>query len=354
VKSASARENSTVADKPVYGGQAVIEGVMMRGPRYFAVACRKPDGEILVQQEEVPAFFTPYQWARWPFLRGVFALADALVLGMKSLMFSANLAMEEEKKRQPPSSPVTQALIGPLLPLLGAAGTPGGTVSSIAITGSAVMGMVIGIGLFMLFPSLVAGWFTPIVGETIWRSVIEGVVRVLLVVGYIALIGRMKEVQRLFGYHGAEHKAINAMETEGVLDVDAAMRASRIHPRCGTNFVLTVLLVKALIFTILPWQNTWYLRLGLRLVMLPIVASLSYEVIRLAGKYRDVAPLQWLVLPGLLTQRLTTREPNREMAEVAVASLKGVIDREAEADAAKAPAQETEEAEAAEAVPGIA
>lgn len=319
-----------MADQVTYGGQAIIEGVMMRGPRYFAVACRKADGTILVQQEEVPAFFTKHQWARWPFLRGIFALADSLVLGMKSLMFSANLALEEEKKRKsPPTSPLTQALLGPLLPLLATNGNPsGGPIASIAVTGSAVTGMVIGISLFMLFPSVVAGWMTPWVGETIWRKLIEGAVRVALVLGYIAVIGRMKEVQRLFQYHGAEHKAINALETEGVLDVDAALRASRIHPRCGTNFVLTVLLVKALIFTILPWQNDLLPRLGLRLLMLPIVASVSYEVIRLAGTYRHIKPLQWLVAPGLATQYLTTREPGREMVEVAVASLEGVMERE--------------------------
>ncbi|HEU4754635.1 MAG TPA: DUF1385 domain-containing protein, partial [Armatimonadota bacterium] len=219
-----------------------------------------------------------------------------------------------------------------------------GPIAGIAVTGSAFVGMAVGIALFMLFPSLVAGWFTPLVGQTAWRAVIEGVVRVALVLGYIALIGRMKEVQRLFGYHGAEHKAINAHETEGVLDVDAAVRASRIHPRCGTNFVLTVLLVKALIFTVLPWQEVWYLRLGLRLVMLPVVASLAYEVIRLAGKYRGFAPLQWLVYPGLLTQYLTTREPKREMVEVAVASLRAVMEREGV----------LETRPAAEAVPSIA
>ena len=323
-----------MANKVTYGGQAVIEGVMMRGPRYFAVACRKLDGTILVQREEVPAFFTRYAWARWPFLRGVFALADSLVLGMKALLFSANLAMEEEKKRDelPPPDPLTQALLAPLALFMGGTLSPGGSssgpVSSIAVTGSAIAGMLIGIGGFMLFPSLVAGWFTPLVGETIWRSVIEGVVRVCLVLGYIALIGRMKHVQRLFQYHGAEHQAINALESEGVADVDAAMRASRIHPRCGTNFVLTVLLVKALVFTVIPWQNALLPRLALRLALLPVVASVSYEVIRLAGRYRHVAALQWLVMPGLLTQYLTTRVPEREMVEVAVASLQGVIERE--------------------------
>lgn len=318
-----------MADQITYGGQAVIEGVMMRGPRHFAVACRKADGSILVQREEVPAFFTRYRWARWPFLRGVFALADSLVLGMKSLLFSANLAMEEQQKAEagkngaPPPDPLTQALLAPLHLMLAA--ESGGPIASIAVTGSAVMGLLIGIGLFMLLPSFVAGFFTPIVGETVWRSVIEGVIRVGLVLGYIALIGRMGEVQKLFKYHGAEHKAINAYEAAGKVDVAGAVAASRIHPRCGTNFVLTVLLVKALIFTILPWQDNLWLRLGSRLALLPVVGSVSYEVIRLAGKYRRFAPLQWLVAPGLATQYLTTREPDVDQVEVAVASLEGVM-----------------------------
>src|SRR5687768_14039993 len=150
---------------------------MMRGPRYFAVACRRADGSILVEQEAVPAFFTRYKWARRPFMRGVFALADSLVLGMKSLLFSANLAMEEEKKKAmtPPPDPLTQALLAPLQFMLGTAGTPqGGPIASIAVTGSAITGLLIGISVFMLLPSLIAGWATPWLGETIWRSVLEG------------------------------------------------------------------------------------------------------------------------------------------------------------------------------------
>jgi uncharacterized protein YqhQ len=295
-----------------------------------------------VRQEEVPAFFTRYAWARWPFLRGVFALADSLVLGMKALLFSANLAMEDEQKNAdlPPPGPLTQALLAPLHLILGATGGGGapssGPINSIAVTGSAIFGLVFGIGLFMLFPSLVAG-LLPLPGDTIWRSVAEGVVRVCLVLGYIALIGRMKHVQRLFQYHGAEHQAINAFETNGFVDVDAAMRASRLHPRCGTNFVLTVLLVKALIFTVIPWQDALLPRLGLRLALLPVVASIAYEVIRLAGQYRNFAPLQWLVMPGLLTQYLTTREPKREMVEVAVASLHGVMEQEGTLQSAPTP-----------------
>jgi len=333
-----------------YGGQAVIEGVMMRGPRFFAVACRKANGEIVVRKEAVPAFFTRYRWARWPFLRGVFALADSVGLGMKALLYSANLAMADQLAAEarekgeeaqeppdapeppdPPPGPLTQALMGPLLPLLGA---PSGTIGSIAVTGSAISGLVIGLGLFMLLPSLLAGWMVPDGAHHLAKPVTEGVVRVLLVLGYIAAVGRMKEVRRVFQYHGAEHKAINALEMEGHADVETAARASRIHPRCGTNFVLTVLLVKALLFAFIPWQNDVVLRLLSRLALLPVVGSVAYEVIRLAGRYRGFAPLQWLVAPGLATQLLTTREPDRGMLEVAVASLEAVRVSETEPAAA--------------------
>jgi uncharacterized protein YqhQ len=308
---------------------------MMRGPAHFAVACRRASGKIEVRTEPVPAFFTRYRWARWPLLRGVFALADAVVLGMKSLLYSANLALEDQQNQAAPpaAGAAAQVLLGPLLPLL-ATGS-GGTIAGIAVTGSAIGGMGVGIALFMLLPSVVAGWFTPLVGETIWRQAIEGVVRVALVLGYIAAVGRMKEIQRVFQYHGAEHQAINAFEASGRLDVDEAVQASRIHPRCGTNFVLTVILLKALVFAMLPFHEALLPRLGLRLLMLPAIAAVSYELIRLAGLYPRMLPLRWLVSPGLWTQRLTTRVPDRGMVEVAVASLRAVQEAE---EAAPAPA----------------
>lgn len=339
-----------MAEPVTYGGQAVIEGVMMRGPRYFAVACRRANGEITLQQEAVPAFFTRYKWAKWPFMRGVFALADAMVLGMKTLIFSANLAMEDEAAASaskgegdgkeavaeatavqpvaPEVGPLTQALCGPLYLMLGVAAPSKGGISGIAVTGSAFVGMAFGIGLFMLFPSYVAGLVKPWLGGDPWPALVEGLIRVALVIGYIAGIGRMAHVKRLFQYHGAEHKAINAWELEGKLDLDAVMRASRLHPRCGTNFVLTVLLVKMIVFTMIPFGDNLVMRLGLRLAMLPVVGSVAYELIRLAGKYRNVAPLQWIMLPGRFTQLLTTREPEPEMGEVAIVSLKGVMEKE--------------------------
>jgi uncharacterized protein YqhQ len=324
-------------DKITYGGQAVIEGVMMRSPRFFSVACRRRDGEIFVRTEPVPAFFTRYQWARWPFMRGVFALADAMVLGMKALLWSANIAAEDDRVQglgvrgqgsegSPDGSVLTPdpSLLTPELLTPNPSRTD--TVSGLVVSGSVFLGLGIGIVLFVLTPSLLIGW-VPRVGNALARNLLEGTLRVGMFLGYIALISRMAHVKRLFGYHGAEHKAINGLELTGLADVEAARLQSTIHPRCGTNFVLTVLMVKVLLASFFGWP-VWWLRLLIRLAMLPATAALAFEVIRLAGKYRDVQWLQWIVAPGLWTQRLTTREPDTSMLEVAVQSLQSVMERE--------------------------
>jgi uncharacterized protein YqhQ len=305
-----------LSDNITYGGQAVIEGVMMRSPRFFSVACRRQNGEIVVRTEPVPAFFTRYAWARWPFMRGVFALADAMVLGMKSLFWSANIAALDDREAGRASDTAV---------------TSGGrtdTVTGLAISGSVVLGMALSIVIFVLTPSVVVG-LLPGIGGPLWRNLLEGALRVALFLGYIQLISRMPHVKRLFGYHGAEHKAINGLEAENVAEVAVAARQSTIHPRCGTNFVLTVLLVKVLLASFFGWPE-WWLRLLIRLGTLPLTAAVAFEVIRLAGKYRHVPWLQLIVAPGLMTQRLTTREPDREMLEVAVRSLQSVMEREQE------------------------
>jgi len=321
--------------RPFYGGQAVIEGVMMRGSAHFAVACRRANGGIQVKEEPVPVFFTRFRWAKWPFLRGVFALADALALGMKALSFSSNLALEDERQRaaKTPTGPLTQALLAPLLLIFAAveeAPAPAKgrlTIANISIGASAVFGLAAGLGLFLFVPNLIAfsPWVTAVLPGDLGRNLLEGFLRIGIVLGYIAAIGRMSAIQRVFQYHGAEHKAINALEKTGGLDIDAAAGASRIHPRCGTNFVLTVLMIKIIAFALLPVGHSVWLRLAYRLLLLPVVAAVAYEIIRLAGTYRRFKPLQWLVLPGLLTQKLTTREPDRSMLEVSLASLRAVL-----------------------------
>jgi uncharacterized protein YqhQ len=327
-------------DKIKYGGQAVIEGVMMRSPRFFSVACRRADGEIVVLTEPVPAFFTWYRWASWPLMRGVFALADAMVLGMKSLLWSANIAAQDDVSRGSGNSPqgssnghdptdrTDPSDLSDLRPMT-ADSSRTDTVSGLVVSGSVFVGMGIGIALFVLTPSLLVGWL-PKAGNPLVRNLLEGALRVGLFLGYIQLISRMAHVKRLFGYHGAEHKAINGLEATGLADAEVAARQSTIHPRCGTNFVLTVLMVKVLLASFFGWP-VWWLRLLVRLAMLPVTAALAFEVIRLAGTYRDVKWLQWIVAPGLLTQRLTTREPDPSMIEVAVTSLRSVMERESAA-----------------------
>jgi uncharacterized protein YqhQ len=319
-------------DKITYGGQAVIEGVMMRSPRFFSVACRRKNGEIVVRTEPVPLFFTRYPWARWPLMRGVFALADAMVLGMKSLLWSANIAAQDDLIGRDGTTGNGNGANGngaSVNGLKGGATESSGrtdTVSGLVVSGSVFVGMGIGIALFVLTPSVLVGWL-PKIGNPLVRNLIEGALRVAMFLGYIQLIARMDHVKRLFGYHGAEHKAINGLEATGLADSDIAARQSTIHPRCGTNFVLTVLMVKVLLASFFGWP-VWWLRLLIRLAMLPVTAALAFEVIRLAGKYRDVPWLQWIVAPGLWTQRLTTREPDPSMIEVAVRSLQSVMDRE--------------------------
>jgi uncharacterized protein YqhQ len=330
-----------------YGGQAVIEGVMMRGPHHFAVACRRQNGEIVVREETVPAFFTRYAWAKWPFIRGTFALADSLILGLKALIFSANLATEEDARVRAEAASNGHAPPGAESPDKRASLSTSGPIAGIYVSGSAFVGLALGIGLFVLLPSIVAGWLRPVVPEgslNIW----EGVLRIGLFLGYIGLISRMEHVKRLFGYHGAEHKAINAFEETGRADVEASLRQSTIHPRCGTNFVLIVLMLKIVVAMFFGWPAFWA-RLAIRLGSLPVVAGLAYETIRLAGKYRRVKVLQWIVAPGLWTQRLTTREPSPDMVEVAVAALASVIRREQAAEV-ETPTTEGVEALVAETV----
>lgn len=305
-----------MSERPVYGGQAVIEGVMMRGPRYFAVACRRASGGIVVKAEPVPAIFTRYPWARWPLLRGVFALADTLALGMKALFYSAELAAQDEAAGRGASPNGKQPSEEPR------------AVSSFAIGGSGAVGLGLGIFLFVFLPHLIARLIERGGASDLVLNLIEGGLRAAIVIGYIALIGRMKHVQRLFQYHGAEHQAINAWERERALSVAAAARQSLIHPRCGTNFLLLVVLLKLLLYPLFGWPGPVLVALGLRLALLPVVAALAFEVIRVAGKYRDFRPLQLLVAPGLLTQRLTTRKPDEGMLAVSLAALARVIELE--------------------------
>ena len=302
-------------EKAPYGGQAVIEGVMMRSPRFYAIACRRQNNEIVIQQDSVESILKRFQCLNQPFLRGTLALIDALVMGMKALMFSADIAMSdlEPDKSQKKAAPEGKK-----------------SVNDIAISATMVLGVALGIGIFMIGPHLLADLLKKWIHHPIGLNLAEGGVRITMFVAYVALISLMKDIQRVFQYHGAEHKVINTLEADQELVPENFAKHTTIHPRCGTNFILIVLLTSIVIYSFLGWTNVWYMRIAYRLMLLPLIAGIAYEIIRFAGRYRSSRLLAVLLAPGLLLQRLTTRKPTDDQVEVALRALQAVMEKETE------------------------
>ncbi|HEX6035765.1 MAG TPA: DUF1385 domain-containing protein [Anaerolineales bacterium] len=283
-----------------YGGQAVIEGVMMRGQKAFAIAMRAPDGNIVVHKENLASVYRS-KITKVPFLRGIILLWDALGLGIRALTLSANTQTGEDEKIEGPTLYITLAI-----------------------------SLSIGIGLFFLLPAGIGGLGERYLGWNPWiANLTEGVVRLILLIGYIWAIGFMPDVKRLFGYHGAEHKTINAYEAGAELTPESVAKFSLEHPRCGTAFILTLVLISILVFTALgPLSMFW--RLASRVLLIPILAGISVEYIRWTANHLDSPLVRLLVKPNLALQALTTREPDRGMLEVAIESFKTM--RKAEQD----------------------
>jgi uncharacterized protein YqhQ len=283
-----------------YGGQAVIEGVMMRGQKTLAIAMRAPDGNIVVHKENLASVYRS-QITKIPFLRGIILLWDALGLGMRALTLSANTQTGEDEKLEGPALYLTLAV-----------------------------SLAIGIGLFFLLPAGVGGLAEKYLSWGSWlANLLEGVVRLLLLVGYIWAIGFMPDVKRLFGYHGAEHKTINAYEAGAELTPESVARFSLEHPRCGTAFILTLVLVSILVFTALgPLSLFW--RLASRVLLIPVLAGISVEYIRWTANHLDSPIVRFLIKPNLALQALTTREPDASMLEVAIQSFKTMRQAEQE------------------------
>ncbi len=277
-----------------YGGQAVLEGVMMRGRRQATVVVRRPDGSFARLDLPIPERHA--RWQRWPLLRGFAALAEALTIGRKALDFSATVVAAEEEDRL---LPWMQTLI-------------------FAVT------MVIAIGVFVVLPSLVANAIGQLGAPVLLREVIEALINLALVVAYIAAIGRIPDIGRVFGYHGAEHKVINAYEAGLPLTVESVRQCSRIHPRCGTSFLLAVALIGFLIFLSVAVLPVWQ-RIVARIVLIPLVAAVAFEVQQLAANYYHLPWVRWLLAPTLVAQYLTTREPNDDMIATAIAALEPVL-----------------------------
>ncbi len=274
-----------------YGGQAVIEGVMMRGQKAFAIAMRAPDGKIVLHEEKLSQIYRS-PLTKTPFLRGMILLWDALGLGMRALTIAANTQTGEEEKLEGPALYVTLAVA-----------------------------LALGIGLFFLLPAGLGSLVDRQFHWSVWSSnLLEGVIRLLLLVGYIWAIGFMPDVKRLFGYHGAEHKTINAYEAGAELTPEAVAKFSLAHPRCGTAFLLTLVLVSILVFTALgPLSLFW--RFASRILLIPVLAGISIEYIRWTANHLNNRFVRWLIKPNLALQSLTTREPDTGMLEVAIASF---------------------------------
>jgi uncharacterized protein YqhQ len=286
-----------------YGGQAVIEGVMMRGQKAYAIAMRAPDGKIIIQNEELASIYAS-NLAKIPFLRGVILLWDALGLGMRALTISANAQTGEDEK-----------LEGPALYL---------TLAS---------SLVLGIGLFFLLPAAIGGWAERATASTssgLWfGNLLEGILRLFLLIGYIWAIGFMPDVKRLFGYHGAEHKTINAFEAGAELTPESVAKFPLQHARCGTAFLLTLVLLSILVFTALGPLSLWW-RLASRVLLIPVLAGIAVEYIRWTANHLKNPIVQWLIKPNLALQGLTTREPDRAMLEVAIESFNAMRKAEQE------------------------
>jgi uncharacterized protein YqhQ len=296
-------------DKIHVGGQAVIEGVMMRAPRSVAIAVRRPDGEIVVKRELVVPLSERFPIVKLPIMRGAVALFTSLIIGIKALNFSANEAMTEEEKDK---EGVKEG---------------GGELSSWALAGTMTVAFGFGICLFFLFPLYLTKLMIPVIGDNnIVFNLVDGVVRVIVFLLYIWAISRMKDIQRVFQYHGAEHKSIFAFEAGEELIVENVRRFSRLHPRCGTSFLLIVMLVSIAVFSLIPKLWPFYLKAGSRIILLPMIAGISYEFLKWSASNENHPLVKMIIAPGLGLQRLTTREPDDSQMEVAIRSLKEALE----------------------------
>jgi uncharacterized protein YqhQ len=313
--------NSTNKTEFNYGGQAVIEGVMMRGSKALAVAVRDPKGEIVIHTEPLDPRIYGGGLAKVPFLRGLTLLWDALGLGIKSLMFSAEVAIEEEKEGEKPEGEEH----------------PGRVFEGPMQWGTVILSLSLSIGLFFVLPAFLAGQAEILFGieSHLFSNAIEGFIRLLLLVGYVWLIGRLPDIRRLYGYHGAEHKTINAYEAGAELTPASVARFPLEHPRCGTAFLLTVVVISILIFTLLPPLSI-PLRILSRVLLLPVVAGIAYEFIRFTARHQENGLIRLIIKPNLALQRLTTREPDEGMLAVAIAAFEQVMAFEKAAEAVPA------------------
>ena len=290
------------------GGQAVLEGVMMKNQDTYAVAVRKPDGKIEVKTEEYKP--RTAKWTKLPFIRGVFGFWDSLVLGMKCMTYSASF-YEEEEEEDTALDKLGDKLFGE-------------KAENVLMGITVVLSLVIAVALFMLLPYFLAGFLTKVVANETLLALFEGLIRLIIFLLYVSLISLMKDIRRVYQYHGAEHKCINCIEKGRILNVENVKKSSRQHKRCGTSFLLFVMLVSIILFFFIRVEQP-VLRVALRILLIPVIAGISFEIIRLAGRSNNII-VRIISAPGLWLQKLTTKEPDEDMIEVAIASVEAVFD----------------------------
>lgn len=284
------------------GGQAVIEGVMMRGLTGYSVAVRQPDGGVAIRKDRLVSVTTKYPFLKTPVLRGSVVLIQSLILGIRALNYSASVASEGEE------------------------GEP--EMSNWAIAGSMLMALVLGVGLFILAPlgltNLIRHYLLPDMGNFAYNA-IDGVIRAIFFFVYVASISLMDDIKRVFQYHGAEHKTVFTFEANEELTVENARGKSTLHPRCGTSFLMFVMAISILVFSLVPSTAHFTIKFGARIVLMPLIAGLAYEVIRFSARHLTNPVCKVLVRPGMWLQRITTREPDDKQLEIAIIALKEAL-----------------------------
>jgi uncharacterized protein YqhQ len=307
--------------KTSIGGQALLEGLLMMGPKDIAIAVRKPDGEIVVDKKPAPAKSAA---SKIPVVRGAVNMFNQMVIGVKALMYSAEFVELEEGQENQKQSKL-DAFIEKLF---------ADKFKDAVVYFSVIVSLAFSIGLFILLPNVIAGFFhfnKEARTGVLAYNLVEGAIRILLFFGYIYLSSLMKDIKRVWQYHGAEHKTIHCYEHGEELTVENIRKYTTKHPRCGTSFMFLVMVLAILVFSVLPWMSP-IINVLLRLVLIPLVAGLSYELLKFSGKHVDWPIMKVLIAPGMLFQLLTTKEPDDSMIEVAIAAMNGVLVEDQKAD----------------------
>ncbi len=306
------------------GGQAVMEGVMMKNQEKYAVAVRKPDQEIVVETSTYEGLIKNKKIRNMPILRGVFSFIESLVLGMKTLTFSASFFEEEEEEKSGSRKAEKRAGAQKPAPTEEEQKKKEKRQENVLMGGTVAISIVLAVAIFMVLPYYISVFFQRFITSQTLLALLEGVIRLTIFIGYVAAISLMPDIKRVYMYHGAEHKCINCIEQGMDLTVENVRKSSRLHKRCGTSFLLIVMLISIVFFLFIRVDNR-ILQLLLRLVLIPVIAGVSYEFIRLAGR-SDHMLVNLFSKPGLLLQRITTREPDDSMIEVGIASVEAVFD----------------------------